>query len=235
MYRNRHSVNAEVPGAGRKGATVADVAGAYGSAKGTASAAPATDATLGWKIWNASVWIILGILVLLTIALLGVRLFGITPYTLLSSSMEPTLHTGALVYSIKVAPEELKAGDIVTWRISPGTDERTTIYCTHRLQSVDSKTLTAVTKGDANEHADTARLDLAEVYGKVVFSIPYLGYFEKFIHTSPGIYIAVALMFFIFLYIFAPLLVSPRGKTTGSDDITAAEQTWRELGTPIGR
>lgn len=50
------------------------------------------------KIGEIASIIIIAILALLAIALAGVRLFGLEPYCVLSGSMEPTYHTGSLIY-----------------------------------------------------------------------------------------------------------------------------------------
>lgn len=42
------------------------------------------------KIWNRISGVLVGIVVLLAIALVGVRLIGLQPYMVLSGSMEPT-------------------------------------------------------------------------------------------------------------------------------------------------
>ena len=49
------------------------------------------------RIWNVISIILVVIVVALTILLVGVRLIGLQP-SVLSGSMEPTYHTGALIY-----------------------------------------------------------------------------------------------------------------------------------------
>ena len=65
------------------------------------------------RVWNAvSTVLVLGV-VLLAFLLVGVRLVGLTPYAVLSGSMEPTYHVGSLIYVGKIAPEEITVGDVL--------------------------------------------------------------------------------------------------------------------------
>ena len=56
------------------------------------------------KIWNIVSTIIVALVVLLAVLLVGVRLVGIQVFTVLSGSMEPTYHTGSVIYVKKVDP-----------------------------------------------------------------------------------------------------------------------------------
>jgi len=90
------------------------------------------------------------LIVVLTILLVGSRLFGIYPYTVLSGSMEPTYHTGSLIYVKTVDPFELEAGAVITFMLDEDT------LATHRIVEVvpdpeDASTIRFVTKGDAYE------------------------------------------------------------------------------------
>lgn len=84
------------------------------------------------RIWNIATTIFVVLVVLLAILLVGVRLIGIQPYTVLSGSMEPEIMTGSLVYVKPITPQEaqnLKAGDTVTYVIdSKGTKVTHKIY-----------------------------------------------------------------------------------------------------------
>ena len=56
---------------------------------------------------------VVAIVVVLAVLLAGVRLVGLTPYTVLSGSMEPTYHVGSVIYVRGVDPTTLKEGDSV--------------------------------------------------------------------------------------------------------------------------
>ena len=50
------------------------------------------------KLWNMITTVLVALVVILAILLVGVRVIGLTPYVVLSGSMEPTYHTGSLIY-----------------------------------------------------------------------------------------------------------------------------------------
>ncbi|MBP3384738.1 MAG: hypothetical protein J6M22_04640, partial [Firmicutes bacterium] len=66
--------------------------------------------TKGKSILNIIGTIGVVLVVVLTILLVGTRIVGIHPYTVLSGSMEPTYHTGSLIYVKSVDPFTLQSG-----------------------------------------------------------------------------------------------------------------------------
>ena len=56
------------------------------------------------KIWNVISSILVAVVVLLALLLVGARIVGLQVFTVLSGSMEPTYHTGSLIYVKKVDP-----------------------------------------------------------------------------------------------------------------------------------
>lgn len=126
---------------------------------------------------------LMAIVVLLAILLAGVRLIGLTPYTVLSGSMEPTYPVGSIVYVQKVDPSTLKVGDPVTIYLTGN------VIATHRIIEVHNEGTPELgfrTKGDANETEDGITPATA-VIGKVVFGIPYLGYASNYLQTPMGL------------------------------------------------
>ena len=127
------------------------------------------------KIWNWVSGVLVGIVVLLAIALVGVRVIGLRPFVVLSGSMQPTYEVGSLIYVKSVDYKDLKVGDPITYMVSQDT------VVTHRIIEVlvdekDPDTIRYFTKGDANEHPDGSSVHYKNIIGKPVFSIPYLGY-----------------------------------------------------------
>lgn len=99
-----------------------------------------------------------------------------------SGSMEPTIHTGALLL---ITPADGYAvGDIVTF----GPDTPTQIPTTHRIVGLagsnDAPMFT--TQGDANEDPDSLPVAPADIHGKVRVNIPYLGYVLEFARQPLG-------------------------------------------------
>lgn len=154
------------------------------------------------KLWNALTTLIVIAIVILAILLAGVRLVGLTPYVVLSGSMEPNYHTGSLIYDKKVDPFTLKEGDVITFMVSEDT------LATHRIVGVvpdedEPGTIRFRTKGDANDSEDGTLVHYKNVVGTPVFTIPYLGYFSNWITHAPGKYIAItaAVVFLILLFL----------------------------------
>ena len=57
-----------------------------------------TKPTGAKRVWNIVSGVLIAIMVVLVVMLVGVRLIGYQPYCVLSGSMEPTYHTGSLIY-----------------------------------------------------------------------------------------------------------------------------------------
>ena len=163
------------------------------------------------RIWNWISGILVAIVVLLAIALVGVRLVGLKPFVVLSGSMEPTYHVGSLIYVKPVDYQELQAGDPITYMISEET------VVTHRIVEVlpdetDPDAMWYVTQGDANTTPDSSAVHYKNVIGKAVFSIPYLGYVSDYVQHPPGTYVAIAVAAFLILLVFLPDIFSGGGK-----------------------
>lgn len=155
------------------------------------------------KIWNVLSGVLVGIVVLLAVALVGVRLVGLQPYVVLSGSMEPTYHVGSLIYVKPVDYKELQAGDPITFMASEDT------VVTHRITEVlvdeaDPNTIRYFTKGDANDAEDGSSVHYKNIIGKPVFSIPYLGYVSNYIQNPPGTYVAISAAAILILLVFLP-------------------------------
>ena len=155
------------------------------------------------QIWNWVSTILVGIVVLLAVALVGVRVIGLQPFVVLSGSMEPTYHVGSLIYVKDVDYRTLEVGDPITYMISQDT------VVTHRIVEVlpdesEPDTLWFATKGDANSTPDSSAVHYKNVIGKPVFSIPYLGYVSHYIQNPPGKYLAISGGALLLLLVFLP-------------------------------
>lgn len=103
------------------------------------------------------------------------RVFGATPYTVLTGSMEPTLSPGSLIVVKPGPPAELRAGDVITFQIESDNPA----VNTHRITQVvyDAQGRQRIqTQGDANSVPDRDMLVAEQVRGKLWYSVPYLGY-----------------------------------------------------------
>lgn len=163
------------------------------------------------RIWNFITGVLVGIVVFLSIALVGVRLAGLKPYVVLSGSMEPSYPVGSLIYVKSVDYKELKVGDPITYMLSQD------VVVTHRIIEVladeeDPDTLRYFTQGDANAVADGTSVHYKNIIGKPVFSIPYLGYVSNYIQNPPGKYAAICGGAILILLVFLPDIFSEESK-----------------------
>ena len=163
------------------------------------------------KIWNITTNILVVLVVSIAVLLVGARLVGLKVYTVLSGSMEPTYHTGSLIYVREVDPKELETGDVITFMLN----EKTT--ATHRIIEVipdenDADTIRFRTKGDANEFEDGSLVHYKNVIGSPVFTIPYMGYVANYIQHPPGMYFAIIAGVIILLLTFLPDLIDDEKK-----------------------
>ena len=168
------------------------------------------------KIWNFVSTVLVAVVVLLALLLAGARIFGLQVFTVLSGSMEPTYHTGSLIYVKKVDPFTIQPGQPITFLL----DEKT--VATHRVVGVvpDEEDTTVIrfrTKGDANEAEDGTLVHYKNVIGEPVFSIPYLGYLAEYIQHPPGMYVAISAGAVLLLLVFIPDIFSDDEKKNDPD------------------
>ena len=132
------------------------------------------------KIVGAILTVILFvILVLCVVVVVRVKsskkpfLFGYATFFVVSGSMEPTIHVGEVILVEKVSsPEELKKGDIITFRGKGGVIAGKIV--THRIVSegvVDGKITTC---GDANHNIADEPITYDDVIGKYAKTSAFL-------------------------------------------------------------
>lgn len=159
------------------------------------------------KVWSIVTTVLVVIVVLLAVLLVGVRLFGLKAFTVLSGSMEPEYRTGALIYVKEADYTQLQVDDVITYMLNEDT------IVTHRIVEVipdaeEPETIRFRTKGDANEFEDGTLVHYKNVIGTPVFSIPYLGYLANYIQNPPGTYVAISVGAILILLVFLPDLFS---------------------------
>jgi len=105
-------------------------------------------------------------------------------YIVLSGSMSPTFDAGSVVFVRPIPAEEIKAGDILTYKAQSGDT-----LVTHRVVevvNVDGEP-GFITRGDANDVNDEGILEPARIVGKVEYYLPYLGRIMSFTQTKQGL------------------------------------------------
>ena len=140
-----------------------------------------------WAVYAARAVEFVGIilvflmLTLVVLALLAPH-FGWRADTVLSGSMEPALPVGCVQVTRPVTPEEIQAGDIITFR-SP-TDGK---LMSHRVVAVEEgEAYQFRTKGDANEDVDPYLIPSENVAGRVCFKVAHAGRAVEYLKTPLG-------------------------------------------------
>lgn len=159
------------------------------------------------KIWSAFTWLLVAAVVLIAMALVGVRLFGFKPFAVLSPSMTPKYGVGDLVYALPTDPEKIEVGDVLTFIANA---EGTIV--THRVAEVDRENRCFYTKGDANESRDGNPVAYENAVGVVRFSLPKIGYVSSYLTSESGRYAAIAAVLALILLLILPELFKPSGK-----------------------
>lgn len=163
------------------------------------------------KTWNIISTVLVAVVVILALLLAGARLLGMQVFTVLSGSMEPTYHTGSIIYVKKIATEDIQPGTVITFMLDEDT------VATHRVTAVvpDEEDPTVVrfrTKGDANNAEDGSLVHYKNVIGTPVFTIPGLGYVANYIQHPPGTYVAISAAAVLLLLVFLPDVLAPEKK-----------------------
>lgn len=114
---------------------------------------------------------------------------GLTPYVVVSGSMEPALPTGSIAVVKSVDPDEISAGDVITY-VPPESIARPggARTITHRVRSVvpgAAGRRRFVTQGDANTQPDPWYVNARQVVGKVVLTLPYAGRPDLALRSPP--------------------------------------------------
>lgn len=176
------------------------------------------------RIWSFVTTLAVLTVVVLAVLLAGVRVVGLTPYAVLSGSMEPTYHVGSLIYVREIAPEDVQIGDPITFVVNEDllvathrvvdiavettamqtvTDEETGEETTVEVE-LDEPVYYYQTKGDANDDVDGSPVHYKNLVGKPVFSIPYLGYLSSTLQTRKGMILGLTAALVLILLLFMP-------------------------------
>lgn len=126
------------------------------------------------------------------------HIFGIYMFNIVSESMEPTFYKDDLVIVKRCKMQELKKGDIITFK----QDDRT---ISHRMIAITQEDgeFKFITKGDNNDILDKETVEMKDVYGKVLFSVKKIGKFIHYIQNARGLINIV--IFIIIIYVLISL------------------------------
>lgn len=147
-----------------------------------------------WKMVKSILYFIVIVVSILIIAS-TLKIGGWSMYAVTSGSMEPKIHTGSIVFDQKQS--DYRVNEIITYTLS-GKDKTVT----HRINEVNdiNGTISYQVKGDANNAPDSESIYMYQVVGRVLFSLPLLGYIVAFARTLPGLVILVIIPATIIIY-----------------------------------
>lgn len=113
------------------------------------------------------------------------QVLGFNAYIIDSSSMEPTLNKGDIVYTERINPENLRKDDVIVFQ--PNQSRINEARVIHRITEINSTPYgyEFVTKGDANVERDPGTTRDYRVIGKTIMSVPIIGYYIWFIERTP--------------------------------------------------
>ena len=138
-----------------------------------------TAGKLFMMIYRAVAWILIAAAAILTVLFI----IGIRPYAVKTGSMEPAIHEGSLCFINHNTPyEELCEGQVIAFRSGE-------MLVTHRIVKIDSNGI--VTRGDANNTDDAARVTKEKYIGKNEAVLPYFGRLPLFAQSGSGKYIMI--------------------------------------------
>lgn len=132
------------------------------------------------------------VLFALAMLLVGVRIFGFTPYAVVSGSMAPSIPKGSLAYVKAMRMDELAMGDVITYVL-----DESGVLVSHRIVGLDHSTQIITTKGDANQDNDSLKVSYRNVQGVVHYHIPILGTVSQLIYSNWGLLIILLTMGFM--------------------------------------
>ena len=137
------------------------------------------------KIFKIIYYIVIAFIVAVALLLI-VSILPITGnykiMTVISGSMAPEIKMGSVVVVKPVS--DYKIGDVITF----GPYNKTKAPTTHRIYDikvVDSESV-YITKGDVNNAPDSREIKKSDIVGKVLFSVPYMGYAVEFAKKPIG-------------------------------------------------
>lgn len=133
-------------------------------------------------------------------------------------SMEPTLPLGSAVVLRRVAPGELRVGDVASVRTGP----RQAIF-THRITRVVERDGAPwiETRGDANATVDPSLTPASAVVGRVDLWLPAAGYLLTLVSSPVGVCFALSLggMLLVAGWLLDDLLAARRRRGRAADPV----------------
>jgi len=127
------------------------------------------------------------------------KIFGATPMTVLTSSMEPGLPPGTLIVVKPIETNDIQRGDVITYQIEsnkPGV-------ITHRVTAITNSsdgTRTFTLQGDNNDLPDELQVIPVQVVGKLWYSVPWIGYVASYVNGGAQTWVVPVAAIGLFIY-----------------------------------
>ena len=184
---------------------------------------------LGW-LGQALAWaFVIAVAAVLTVTVAVPRFAGATPYTVLTSSMEPGMPAGSLVVVRPVDPDQLGVGSVVTYQLESGE----AAVVTHRVVAIENAIngeQAFITQGDANDAADPEPVRFVQIKGEHWYALPHLGHVNKLLSGSQrqlAVYVVGALLLAYAAFMFTSS-IRERGRSR-RDEREVEEQAKEEV------
>ena len=115
---------------------------------------------------------------------------GYRPFIVMTGSMEPVIMSGDLIFTKTIDPNDIKAGDIISFTDPAGNGVS---VVTHRVVEVinEANGLSFRTKGDANNAEDQDLVPASKILGIYLTRISGMGSAVMFMQTTTGLIICV--------------------------------------------
>lgn len=158
-------------------------------------------------------------------------LFGYSVLRIKTGSMEPDLKVGSIILVKKVDPATLQKGDVITYYSQDASIKGNLV--THQIYQeprIEDGKYHFITKGLRNTLPDT-EFDESQVFGKVLYRIPFLGTFYDFFSKWYGFAAFAAVMIIAFSAELINLISIIRNKDQDDDPevpATAAEPVFNQ-------
>jgi signal peptidase len=155
------------------------------------------------NIMNGLGMTILFSIILLSGSIMVLSVMGYKPMAVLSGSMEPNYHVGALVFvNTNIKAQDVRVGDVITFEMGESV-------VTHRVMDVAKEGNFFTTKGDANENEDGFPVPFTSLIGQAWLHIPRIGRILLNLGTKSGIAIGLIVSSILIALFVIPVLLEP--------------------------
>ncbi len=100
----------------------------------------------------------------------SIGVFPVRPYAIVTGSMMPEIYPGDIVL-VKRDINDLQTGEIIQYKSGD-------IYIFHRITEIieDEQATSYITKGDNNPFEDPKPVNISDIKGRVIYTVPKIGY-----------------------------------------------------------